>query len=67
MISYTDFSISDSVPARWLALSSGDLIKSVVAELVHEAVLHGGRGLRVNTVDAIGVIVVLLDLGENTG
>ena len=61
-----NFSVSDCVPASWFPLGCGNLIKSVVAELVHEAVLHGWRGLRVNAVHAIVVVVILLNLGEDT-
>ena len=63
---YANFSISDCVvPSRFPLLSS-DLIESVIAEFVHEAVLHSGRSLRVDTVDTVGVVVVLLNLREHT-
>jgi hypothetical protein len=60
-----DFSVSHCVPTSWFPLGCGNLIESVVAELVHEAILHGRRGLRVDAVHAIVVVVILLNLGED--
>ena len=60
-----DFSVSDCVPTSRLPLGCGYFIESVVAELIHETVLHGWRGFRVNAVDTIVVVVVLLNLGED--
>ena len=60
-----DFSVSDCVPTSRLPLGCGNFIESVVAELIHEAVLHCWRGFRINAIHTIVIVVVLLNLGED--
>ena len=60
-----DFSVSHCIPTSRFPLGCGYFIESVVAKFVHKAVLHGWRGLRVNAIHAIVIVVVLLNLGED--
>jgi hypothetical protein len=55
--------ISDIIVSLWLAVCSIDLPGTIVAELIHETVLHGGEDEVVDSVAVLGDIVFLVNVG----
>lgn len=62
----TGVGVSDVVVTFWLAVLGVNLPGAVVAEFVHEAVLHGGEHHVVDSVAVAGDVVFLLDVGVDS-
>ncbi len=58
--------VTNIIVSFGLAVSSVDLPGAVVAQLVHQAVLHGGEDKVVHSVTVLGNVVLLIDVGVHS-
>mmetsp|Transcript_34527 Transcript_34527/g.31226 ORF Transcript_34527/g.31226 Transcript_34527/m.31226 type:complete len:223 (+) Transcript_34527:169-837(+) len=62
----SDFRLSQGIISSTSSITLSNLIKSVVAELVHQAVKHGISGILIDSVLASAIVVFFFDMGEHT-